>query len=192
MTPQIPDFFMYKGDMYNVVGINGKGLLIPQSFDMSPGNFSSGCSRGYYIEYTCIKENLALTALSVCLSKKDEYKELGGISPVGDTEHFHHPSDKEYSLYKYRNLEIFIPYSGGFLIAKDFIKEVNVEMYPQSYETVFELLFLNGKLIKVIDWSESVARERKEILDNIPNYFKVEFSLKYDSLYFYHMKQYAQ
>lgn len=88
MTPQIPDLFLYKDNMYNVVGVNGKGLLLPQDFGVSPTGFSTACLRGYYLEYACFEQNLVLEALSVRLGKNDKHKEIEGISPVGDTDQF--------------------------------------------------------------------------------------------------------
>ena len=193
MTPQISDLFKYKDNKYNVVGINGKGLLLPlQVFDVSPTAFSTACLRGYYIQYACNpqEENLVLESLSL-LGKSTKDKKIKGISPVGDTDQFFDAASGRFFMYKYRDLEVPISFSGGFLIAKDFVSEMGITEIPQSYETVFELLFDNGKLKKVIDWSEMVARQRADALAHKPDYFTVEFSLQYDSLYYHHMEQYA-
>jgi hypothetical protein len=191
MTSQIPDFFNYRDSKYNVVGLNGKGLLLPQDFGVSPTAFSTACLRGYYIEYACEDKSLVLESISLRLDKNTEHKEVEGISPVGDTDQFFDISDGRFFLYKYRNLKVPILFSGGFLIAKDFVREMDIAEIPQSYENVFELSFDNGKLKKVTDWSELVARNRADALAHKPDHFKVEFFLKYDSLYYLHMEQYA-
>ena len=193
MTTQIPDFFMYEDNLYEVVGINGKGLILPQDFGVSSTGFSTACLRGHCLEYAILEENLNLASLSLLLSKNDEHKKINDTLPVGDTDHFFDPSFGRFLMYKYPKLNIPIPYSGGILIVKDFVREFGVAEFPQSYETVFELLFDNGKLTKVIDWSGLIAKERSETLANRPNKpnFVVEFSLKYDFFYFNHMNQYV-
>ena len=91
----------------------------------------------------------------------------------------------------YKNINIFMEYTGKILIGKDFIREYYIHMGYQrawAYEVLEELLFDNGKLVKTIDHSEMAKKLRKEledkpeeikkISDNIPLFVDESFSLE--------------
>jgi hypothetical protein len=61
-----------------------------------------------------------------------------------------------------------VPFSGGLLLADDFIDELYVHMgfHPAwKYREVHELVFLDGDLVLEADRSEQIAEFRQEIRD---------------------------
>jgi hypothetical protein len=158
MTAQIPDRVRYKGESYALVGIKGSRLLSPQNFGMTPTMIHTACYRGYYAEYSCTDGKLVLTTLTV-KTANDKYKEINGIRPVRDPQEFS-------TAHTYTGLNIATAFSGGLLIAKDFIQEMYVHMgfqKPLAFKTVIELLFENGQLVNEIDYSEKMVQIRESV-----------------------------
>lgn len=184
MTSQIQDKFIYQNNPYTIIGVNGYGLFSSQMFDMSPIAFSTACRRGYYSEYSCVNGALILSALTLRLEDGEIYKNISGISPSGDSECF---IKGKYYAYKYSGLKIKVPYSGGLLIARDFIEKVRIVEVsrPYYYKEIIEFVFEKGNLVKIVDQSEMVEAYRRssgEIL----------FSLEYDLLYANHIEKYTK
>jgi hypothetical protein len=89
---------------------------------------------------------------------------INGISSSGRT--------GRYTMFNnvYQNLNISIPYTGSILLGTDFIRELYVHMgfHPAwKYNTVVELTFENGKLIRESDISEAMARLRQTMQDQM-------------------------
>lgn len=63
------------------------------------------------------------------------------------------------------DLKIGLTYSGGIIIARDFVESYgNFEEYPcYCYKRVFELIFEDGRLVTSIDHSKAMTRIRKNI-----------------------------
>ena len=73
--------------------------------------------------------------------------------------------------YQYENLDMTVPFTGGLLLAKGFIRELYVHMgfHPAwKYETVHELVFESGKLVEERDVSARLAEVRKRMRDMPP------------------------
>ncbi|MHA1532525.1 MAG: hypothetical protein ACTSR6_11050, partial [Candidatus Heimdallarchaeota archaeon] len=67
--------------------------------------------------------------------------------------------------FMYDDLNLPISFTGFILLGKDFINEMYVHMgfqRPISYETVIEFQFREGEIIAVNDFSELIAKLRKE------------------------------
>jgi hypothetical protein len=60
MTSQIPDTFLYKGEKYELVGLSGEGLIIPQDYGMQPQMLETACYRGFYSTYEITPEQFAI------------------------------------------------------------------------------------------------------------------------------------
>ena len=91
----------------------------------------------------------------------------------------------------YKNLNIFIEYTGKILIGKGFIKKYYIHMGYQrawAYEVLEELIFDKGELIKTVDHSEMAKKLRLELenktkevqktSDNIQLFVERSFSLE--------------
>ncbi|MEM4721363.1 MAG: hypothetical protein QXT73_04815 [Candidatus Methanomethylicaceae archaeon] len=48
MTAQIPEKFFYKGELFDLVGIEGGNLVFPQDFGMEPEALHTACWRGLF------------------------------------------------------------------------------------------------------------------------------------------------
>ena len=69
--------------------------------------------------------------------------------------------------YTYENIRLPIPFTGGLLVAKDFIWDLYIHMgfHPAwKYRNVHELLFDNGKSIKATDVSNRIKEIRDELI----------------------------
>lgn len=161
MTAQIPDTVVYQHNTYRIVGVKGKGLPTPGEFDMQPVMMSTGCYRGYVTQYALHNDRFVLNALTL-RTGDDSYKPINGVRPtIGGT----------FKAGQYTNLNLPTRFSGGILIAKDFIQAMYVHMgfqKPTSFETVVELLIENGRLKRAIDHSEKVAQLRQALSKPLP------------------------
>lgn len=176
MTTQIDDKFKYKGKEYSVAGISEPELIDPSSaFGLEPLSVCTACWRGYQACFAVIDSHLVLDDLYVYLfsaeqsedsdlqenSVEGEIPEINDVSPIK-------LEDMDSFNTLYRGLNYQLDYTGGLLIADGFIQGLYVHMgfqKPWKYETVIELLFEEGKLIKKIDQSEKMAEFRENLLD---------------------------
>lgn len=172
MTAQIEDTFRYQGKKLNLAGISGAGLFNPADHGLDPTSWSTACWRGYRAHYVVTNDKLSLSALEVSLTDPREVYEgtairvpallINGISastpPDGVRSSFE---------YEYKGLDLLVSYSGGLLLATDFIDELYVHMgfHPAwKYRQVFELIFESGMLEEERDVSEKLAAIRKKML----------------------------
>jgi hypothetical protein len=172
MTAQIEDTFRYQGKKLSLAGISGAGLFDPADHGLDPTSWSSACWRGYCAHYVVTNDKLSLSALDVSLTNPKEAREgtairvpaplINGISasapPVGARSSFE---------YEFKGLDLLVPYSGGLLLATDFIRELYVHMgfHPAwKYRQVFELIFESGVLAEEWDVSEKLSAIRQKIL----------------------------
>ena len=174
MTAQIDDKFHYHNKEYSVGGISEGKLFDFSEFgiEMEPGLESSACWRGYMAYFALSVDQLILDDLFVnLLGEPNEARteqplrrgrEINGVIPVTNEDmpaHFNN---------HYRRLHYELDYSGGILIADDFIQGLYVHMgfqKPWKYETVIELVFEEGQLIKETDQSEKMAEFRENLLN---------------------------
>ena len=61
MTAQISDTFLFKGDEYSLIGMNGGDLASPEQFGMEPEMIHTACYRGFYATYEFTEKTLELT-----------------------------------------------------------------------------------------------------------------------------------
>src|SRR5262249_28106356 len=134
-------------------GINGEGLFDPAEHGMKPVGISTACWRGFVCAYRVEDQALILDNLSVHLA--GSAPDLFGIRP-----------NQFEAGVNYEDLSHKVPYTGGLLIAREFIKELYVHMgfHPAwKYREVHELVFENGTLIQQADRSDEMAELRHRI-----------------------------
>lgn len=156
MTGQIADEFRYNGEMYDLVGIDGDGLLSPTDFGMIPRAGSTACWRGFQMFYNCVNGELLLEQMNL---NTQEAILVNGIEPKNGEYGFSHV---------YENLKLKVPFTGRIRIGKDFISSMYVHMgfqSSESYETVIELEIENGKVIRIKDLSSLMKQRRKQGLE---------------------------
>jgi hypothetical protein len=174
MTAQINDLFQYDGVEYAVTGISEGALFDPEILNLKPSVASTACWRGYQAVYAMSDSHLVLDKLHVNLTttvgsgyqKRIQGPVLNGISPITS-----HERDDFFNNH-YEGLKFHLDYSGGLLLANEFISELYVHMgfHPAwKYKKVIELIFENGVLQNHFDRSEKMARVRQKLVESREN-----------------------
>lgn len=182
MTSQIPDRFLYIGEQYTLVALDGEGLIKPQDYGMKPKMLHTGCYRGFYSTYEVTNDGLFLTEMVI--GKVEEgYQPIQAIMPK-------QPDSNSHSYFTYKGLKLFAPFTGTLKIAKDFIKELYIHMGYQkasAYETVLEFKFEKGKFVMMKDISSENATKRGnfkerfetgDIMQSIEESFSLDMNLE--------------
>lgn len=158
MTAQSSDQVRYRGKSYSIAGKNGKGLFDPTQHGMKPVGKCSFCRRGIVCTYSVDGQRLLLDQLAIYLNEPAPV--LFDVQPKP-------PKRGVRSVDAlYEDLKHPIPYTGGLLLAHDFIRELYVHMgfHPAwKYREVHELIFHEGELVQQTDRSEQIAELRQEI-----------------------------
>ena len=156
MTGQVSDLFLLRGEEYAVAGLSAGEPFDPRAVGLTPSMASTACWRGYQTFLALADGHLVLDALAVNLVEPDDGHRriagppIDGVSPV-------EPKDGYLLNNLYEGLARRLAYTGGMLLARDFIQERYVHMgfqSPWSYATVLELLFEDGALVAEHDRSE--------------------------------------
>ena len=153
LTGQISDEFRYNGEVFSLVGINGKGLFTPGDFGMTTTMASTACWRTYQMFYDCVDGKLILDTM---FANPKELKPVNGVDPVK-------PEQSRRFNYIYEDLKLKTKFTGRILLGKDFIQEMYVHMgfqSPESYQTVIEIEVKDGIIIKETDLSATMAERR--------------------------------
>jgi hypothetical protein len=156
MTAQIPDTFIYQGEEYALVGIEGGGLLKPKDFGLQPIMMHTACYRGYYCTYRIAEDGLFLTHL-VVRTRQAIYPPIEGREAVMGN------LDGVYS-----DLKVLVPFTGKLRLAKDFIRELYIHMgfqKPSAFKTILDLSFEGGHLGQITDLSAYFAEMRGSFKD---------------------------
>jgi len=177
MTVQYSDALWFRGKDFELVGINSASPFDPKSYGMKPTIWSTACYRGYLATYEVKDRKLYIKKLEINLTEpsyggmkkveKIAAPPIGDISPIaGETDDFE---------YCYQDMNFFLPFMGGLLIGKDFIRELSVRMgfHPAwKYRNVHELIFKVGELVQESNVSEKMEQFRYEMLNAKlqPNY----------------------
>ncbi|MDE5782200.1 MAG: hypothetical protein K2I03_12120 [Lachnospiraceae bacterium] len=186
MTAQVGDQFIYKGDNYSIVAISNPIQFNPLDYGIKPVACCSACWNGYWCHYHISTKGIMLQNLYIN-SEDDYYPEINNVIPEKE--------DKKSFMYMghhiYRNINIFMEYTGKILIGKGFINKYYIHMGYQrawAYEVLEELIFDKGKLIKTVDHSEMAKKLRLELenkadeiqktSDNIQLFVDESFSLE--------------
>lgn len=169
MTAQISDQFIHDGKKFDTAGISdGKNLFKPSGLGLAPIGRSTGCRRGYQAVFSISNSQLILDSLHINLfkgwikSQRLEGPPINSITPLPPNE----DAKIDWFNNHYLNLNHRLDYTGGLLIAREFINElyVHIGFHPAwKHRVVFELLFENGLLLSEIDRSSEMAEYRNRI-----------------------------
>ncbi len=186
MTAQIGDKFIYKGDNYSIVAISNPIQFKPLDYGIKPIACCTACWNGYWCDYQVSAKGIVLKNLYIN-AEDDYYPEINNVNPQKEGKE----SFEYMGHHIYRNLNIYMEYTGKILIGKGFINKYYIHMGYQrawAYEVLEELVFDNGKLVKTVDHSEMAKKLRKEIENeagemkkesyNIPLFVDKSFSLE--------------
>jgi len=157
MTAQMPDQFHYKNEQFVLIGLKGSNLFNPEDYGIYPEMASTACYRGYVSTYIINDKQIILNGLMIRTQDR-KLIEINGRFPI-----------KKKSVFSfnfmYDGLNLPIKFTGFILLGKDFIDEMYVHMgfqRPISFETVIEFQFRDGEIVAVNDFSELIAKLRKE------------------------------
>ncbi|TFG04593.1 MAG: hypothetical protein EU539_10510 [Promethearchaeota archaeon] len=185
MTAQIPDSLIHEGEEFSIVGVRGKGLYRPEDFGMNSYSRCTACWRGHVMRYILIDDNLVLDRI---LLNAENPPNINGVEPQKIREVGTSIFD-----FSYNNLNLKANFTGGILLAKDFIDEMYVHMgfqRPIAYRTVIEIKLENGFVISTRDLSKKMeeyrykdsskgAKPLSNSSQDIENWIKSTFSLDY-------------
>lgn len=168
MTAQLSDSFILRGETYAIAGVNGDGLFDPTTHDLQPTMLSTACWRGFLCTYTVAQDGLMLTRLAIGITEPGTGGRLTGDGP----ERFGvRPRYDQWEGHVYEPITEPVAFTGGLLIARDFIRDLYVHMgfHPAwKYREVHELLFEDGRLQTSDDRSDAIAEIRDQQLAAAP------------------------
>ena len=167
MTAQIDDAFHLEGMKYSLAGISEGDLFDPALLDIKPVGTCTACWRGYQAVFGIADNRLVLKSLHVNLyTETKPYLRIEG-PPINGVV----PTDSRRELDWFNNhydeINYHLEYTGGLLIANDFIRDLYVHMGfapAWKYKNVRELVFLDGHLKSNMDRTEHMAEFRQLIL----------------------------
>ena len=182
MTAQISDGFSWDGKEYELIGISGTDLFIPEDHGFEPEMMHTACYRGYYVEYLIDAGKLILRKMTI-RNKENLIVKLGGIEPeLG--------AGLDSGNLCYSDLSILIPFTGKLRLARNFIKKHYIHMgfqKPSAYKTVFDLTFEHGVLVETLNRSKEAERIRGQFqerfserngIESIEEAFDMDMELK--------------
>ena len=161
MTAQVGDRFIFKGDDYSIVAISNPIQFNPLDYGIKPAACCSACWKGYWCDYQIFTEGIILKNLYIN-SADGNYPEINSVS----SEKHNKESFQYMGHHLYKNINIFMEYTGKILVGKDFMREYYIHMGYQrawAYKVLKELIFNNGKLVKTVDHSEMAEKLRIEL-----------------------------
>lgn len=154
MTAQIQDRVIYQRRNYHLTAFRGGPLFEPAAHNLSPVPPHTACWRGWHGVYALRGDELILRHLYINLL--EEQPILFGVQPEVD----------RFDGLRYRRVDIPVGFTGGMLLAKDFIQELYVHMgfhAPWKYREVQELIFEGGRMISARDCSLLAAQMRERM-----------------------------
>ena len=165
MTAQEPDYVVYRGTKYSLAGISDGALWSPESIGIQPSMWSSACWRGYVATYRVCRFVLELHKLQLGYYDRESRSQLvppaiNGCRPIEATD------EDDSGIWLYEPIGQREPYTGGLLLALDFIWDLYLHMgfHPAwKYRRVIELVFVSGRLKAAHDRSEAMEQIRKDV-----------------------------
>jgi hypothetical protein len=168
MTAQVQDGVTYQDEEHSLVGIKGAGLFDPREAGIRCEMMNTACWRGYVAHYAVEDGELRLASLQMQLfgwGSKREPPQPGkqdvvpvlGVLPTEVT---------EYGYASFGRIGVRVPFTGGLLVGRDFVRELYVHMgfHPAwKYRVVHELAFEDGRLVKEADRTASMAEIRARL-----------------------------
>lgn len=164
MTTQIKDSVSYERADYGIVGFYGEGLFVPSSQNIEVQAASSDCWRGFRCHYFISDDQLFLAEVTFWLSEQDRRRVQQGRGPstfarsigrcVGDEKAWSEGQLGSCGIseqYRVSELEELTPFTGGLLLARDFVWErhEDTNFHPAfQYSTVIEVRFENGIVVE--------------------------------------------
>jgi hypothetical protein len=147
---------VYKEEKYSLILSEEDEIFLPSLFSLKRiwSNFSE---LDYIATYTI--DNYKLLLQSIIVPDNESSPIIRGVKPLKlKSDSF----NQDYL--EYQSLLEPLSYSGGIVIAKDILWNSEEEICPcYCYQSVIELIFVNGTLVTSIDHSKAMIKIRKNI-----------------------------
>lgn len=181
MTAQISDCVRVGSRDYNIAAIQNELPFSPFSYGLEAVGACTACWRGYYCLYEIADNALRLRDLNIWLD--GEPPVVNGVSAARSA---------DYGCIAYQNVNIPVPYTGGIVLAADFIQEMYVHMGfhpPHCYRDVWEFVLEEGKVVKRQNCSAKMRQIRRRLREagagsephpSLQQWIADCFSLSYD------------
>ena len=158
MTAQVPDTYVYEGKKYSLIAMSKRPRFNPLKYGIEPQYTCTACWAGYAEDYNIVDSKLFLQRLWISESGSG-YPDVNGVK-VKELE------KPGIFGYVYEDVNLLVKYTGKIVIGNSFIDEYYKHMGLQrawAYKKVLELIFEKGRLVEVIDHSETVQKIREEM-----------------------------
>lgn len=160
MTAQFPDEIRYRGRLYAITAIDGRGLFDAVEHGLEPGMLSTACWRGVWCRYAVRRGRLTLMAVQLGRSTAPA-RPLFGVAPHQSSQRDRHPG-----AWQYHRLDAPIPFTGRVLIGAGYVYLGRPAMGfapAWLYERVHELCFTRGRLTSTHNRSAQLAMVRHRL-----------------------------
>ncbi|UYM16187.1 hypothetical protein [Endozoicomonas euniceicola] len=164
MTAQISSGLVIDDESYTIIGSSSGSLFDPRSLGIEPKFFSSCCLKGYISSVVCKNDQLFLKSLTIGLPFNQPAPLINGVVAL----------DQQGELYfghHYNDVWLPLKYSGEVELGKDWhgnLGRGNHGFAPAvEFESVYQCVFEQGKLIKMIDISDSYIADRQQLIAKV-------------------------
>ncbi|MFY2561161.1 hypothetical protein ACN469_26400 [Corallococcus terminator] len=166
MTAQISDTVLYRDQTFNLAGVKGTELFVPNQHGLKPVGMSTACWRGFFCIYRVSEERLFLERLHIGVHPDDQPSVRDGKgAPLFGNAPRYDPAYDECAVYEPRHARV--TFTGNLLIGTGFIRELAVHMGfapAWKFREVHELTFDAGHLTSAQDHSKAIAHTREQHL----------------------------
>ncbi len=141
---------IYKGKTYNILSLMFVETALADQFS---GCYDIKKCRVKHRNYELINNHLYVKELTIYKEDKN-YLPIKGIKPV---------IDEKNSYATYRNLKIALRETGKFRLGHNYIHTIQMKSAKPAinYETVLDITFKKGRVVKIEDRSIEVKRKRE-------------------------------
>lgn len=161
MTIQIKDSFYHADREFTIITCSTPLYFDPIEFGIVPTPYTTACHRGYWCKYSIRGNHLVLQDLSI-YSRNNIYPSIVNVNAIIDQIHPHFPTNHRV----YENLMLPMHYTGRILIGNHSVPTHHIKGVsgaPWQYKFLTELILENGRLVEIIDQSETAEDIRKFI-----------------------------
>ena len=143
MTGPTRDTILYEGDLYDIVDVNGDGMITPNMYNMYPGYISKDCKRDYISKYVLLDGFLLLADMQIGPLTGETPKRIQGKTPDESN--------------TYRDANVWSRFTGSLRIARNPKKNSTEQASADAdlqYETTLDILFQDGEFLLARDISK--------------------------------------
>ena len=155
----MPDLVLIGEKVFALLGVDGEKLFTPKDAGIERTKPTiTSCYRGYTRWFSIKDDILRLDQININTDEE---------ITINNKKSLEEDSDKFFQK-RFTDLDFKMDFTGRILVADDFIDEMYIHLgfqRPYAFETVFELHFKKGTLVKKNNLSNQMARIRE--LDNI-------------------------